>query len=102
MTVTDYYNEVNKKMSVLINKTIMTYGKDNVKTLFSLNTPYFSAALAKVQELESNNFRVQTKPGSKVKLEYLTVNQPANKVTRLYNINEDHFLDQTPTGECLI
>jgi len=31
-----------------------------------------------------------------------TVNQPANKVTRLNNINEDHFLDQTPTGECLI
>jgi len=31
-----------------------------------------------------------------------TVNQPANKVTRLNNINEDQFLDQTPTGECLI
>jgi len=31
-----------------------------------------------------------------------TVNQPANKVTRLNNINEDHFLDHTPTGECLI
>jgi len=31
-----------------------------------------------------------------------TVNQPANKVTRLNNIDEDHFLDQTPTGECLI
>jgi len=26
-----------------------------------------------------------------------TVNQPANKVTRLNNINEDNFLDQTPT-----
>jgi len=31
-----------------------------------------------------------------------TVNQPANKVTILNNINEDNFLDQTPTGECLI
>jgi len=27
-----------------------------------------------------------------------TVNQLANKVTILNNINEDHFLDQTPTG----
>jgi len=31
-----------------------------------------------------------------------TVNQPVNKVTRLNNINEENFLDQTPTGECLI
>jgi len=30
MTVTEYYNEVNKKMTLLLNKTIMTYGKDNV------------------------------------------------------------------------
>jgi len=37
MTVTEYYTEVNKKMTLLINKTIM----------------------AKVQELESNNFRAQ-------------------------------------------
>jgi len=29
-----------------------------------------------------------------------TVNQPANKVSRLNNINEDHLLDQTPKGEC--
>jgi len=30
MTVTEYYNEVNKKMTLLINKTIMTYEKDSV------------------------------------------------------------------------
>jgi len=30
MTVTKYYNEVNKKMTLLINKTIMTYGKHSV------------------------------------------------------------------------
>jgi len=32
MTVTEYYNEVNKKMTLLINKTIMTYRKDKVIT----------------------------------------------------------------------
>jgi len=74
-----------KKITLLINKTIMTYGKDNVitkeknktirsnalrifisglnglisETLFSLNPPDLSNALAKVQELESNNFRAQ-------------------------------------------
>jgi len=31
-----------------------------------------------------------------------TVNQSANKVTRLNNINEDHFLDHTFTGVCPI
>jgi len=248
MTVTEYYNEVNKKMTLLINKTIMTYGKDSViaketnktirsnalrifisglngsisETLFSLNPPDLPNALAKVQELESNNFRaqfanrfngfknenkyqgnnlrfdqkrqnnntnktgnywsnnqnynwpqkgnfwqndnhnnnqkqqavepmdvdpsiqLQNKPSynrqpnnnwqannnrGRYNNNYYqnnnrsnnyranqnkeqtqaqkrepegTVNQPANKVTRLNNINEDHFLDQTPTGECLI
>jgi len=28
-----------------------------------------------------------------------TVNQPANKVSRLHSINENHFLGRTPTGE---
>ncbi|KAH8323940.1 hypothetical protein KR074_002533, partial [Drosophila pseudoananassae] len=85
MTITEYYNEVNKKMTLLINKTIMTYGKDSVitketnnsirgnalrvfisglngsisETLFSLNPPDLPNSLAKVQELESNNFRAQ-------------------------------------------
>jgi len=85
MTVTEYYNEVNKKVTLLINKTIMTYGKDSViaketkktirsktlrifisglngsisETLFSLNPPDLPNALAKVQELESNNFHAQ-------------------------------------------
>ncbi len=244
MTVTEFYNEVNKKMTLLINKTIMTYGKDNVitketnktirsnalrifisglngsisETLFSLNPPDLPNALAKVQELESNNFRAQfahryygfknenknqgnnlrfnpvnsiqnnntkgvgnnwnhnqnnnwpqnrnfwqtkkqnTNPKQQT-IEPMEVdpsfqiqnrprnnwqtnnnqgrynnnyyqnnnrqnyyrpnqtreqtqaqkrepevssNQPANKVTRLNNINEDHFLDQTPTEECLM
>jgi len=74
-----------KKMTLLINKTIMTYGKANViaketiktirsnalpilisrlngsisKTIFSLNPQDLPNALAKVQELESNNFRAQ-------------------------------------------
>jgi len=75
VTVTEYYNEDNKKMTLLINKTIMTYGKDNLitkktneiirsnalrifisglngsisETIFSLNTPDLHNALAKVQ-----------------------------------------------------
>jgi len=83
VTVTEYYNEVNKKMTLLINKTIMTYGKNSLitketnktirsnalrifisglngsisETLFSLNPQDFPNALAKVQELESNDFR---------------------------------------------
>jgi len=78
MTVTEHYNEVNKKITLLISKTIMTYGKDSVitketnktvrifisglngpisETLFSLNPPDLPNALGKVQELESNNFR---------------------------------------------
>ncbi|KAH8278177.1 hypothetical protein KR018_011022, partial [Drosophila ironensis] len=85
MTVIEYYNEVNKKMTLLINKTIMTHGKDSEITketnktirnnalrifisglngyiseiLFSLNPPDLPNALAKVQELESNNYRAQ-------------------------------------------
>jgi len=85
MTITEFYNEVNKKMTLLINKTIITYGKDSVitketnktirsnaltffisglngsisETLFSLNPPDLPNALAKCQELESNNFRAQ-------------------------------------------
>jgi len=72
-------------MTLLINKTIMTYGKDSVitketnktirnnalrifisglngsitETLFSLNPPDLPNALGKCQELESNNFRAQ-------------------------------------------
>jgi len=32
MTVTEYYNGVNKNMPLLINKTIITYEKDSVIT----------------------------------------------------------------------
>jgi len=30
MAVTEYYNEANRKMTLLINNTIMTYGKDRI------------------------------------------------------------------------
>ncbi|EAL58749.1 gag protein [Wolbachia endosymbiont of Drosophila ananassae] len=84
-SVMDFYNLVNKKLTLLINKTIMTYGKENPITteanlrhrqnalrvfitglngpisgmLFSLNPPDLPNALARVQEMESNHMRAQ-------------------------------------------
>lgn len=85
MTVIEYYNLVNKKLTLMINKTIMTYGgaapitkelnkknRDQALRIFitGLNAPLrdiiFSLcpedlpdALAKAQELESNNQRAR-------------------------------------------
>lgn len=79
----DYYNEVNKKLTLLINKTIMTHGTNTPIThelnqknrqyalrvfttglnpplsniLFSLGPTDLPNALAKAQELEANNVR---------------------------------------------
>lgn len=83
LTILDYYNEVNKKLTALINKTIMTHGSNSELTnelnrknrqhalrvfitglnaplaniLFSLAPTDLPNALAKAQELESNNIR---------------------------------------------
>lgn len=83
MSVIDYYNLVNRKLTLLINKTIMTHGNDKDITnelnnknrqtalrvfitglqpplsdiLFSLSPTDLPNALAKAQELESNNIR---------------------------------------------
>lgn len=83
MSVLDYYNLVNKKLTLLINKTVMTHGsgKDITKELneknrqtalrvfitglqaplcdilFSLSPSDLPNALAKAQELEANNIR---------------------------------------------
>lgn len=83
LTILDYYNEVNKKLTALINKTIMTHGSISELTnelnkknrqhalrvfitglnaplaniLFSLAPTDLPNALAKAQELESNNIR---------------------------------------------
>lgn len=79
----DFYNEVNKKLTLLTNKTIMTHGSSSPVTielnninrrnalrvfitglngqlsqiLFSLNPQDLPNALAKAQELESNHIR---------------------------------------------
>jgi len=81
--IMDYYGTVNRKLTLLINKTIMTYGRNkpitaemNEKhrktalrvfitglngqisdTIFSMNPPDLPNALVIVQELESNNMR---------------------------------------------
>ena len=83
MSIIDFYNEVNKKLTLLINKTIMTHGTESSLTkelnlanrrnalrifitglngplsniLFSLSPDDLPSALAKAQELESNNMR---------------------------------------------
>jgi len=83
LTIIDYYNEVNKKLTALINKTIMTHGSNSELTkelnkknrqyalrvfitglnpplaniIFSLSPTDLPNALAKAQELESNNIR---------------------------------------------
>ncbi|KAH8393455.1 hypothetical protein KR215_005727, partial [Drosophila sulfurigaster] len=83
MTVLEYYNLVNKKLTLLVNKTIMTYGnnaniitemnkknRDNAlrifitglngslsEILFSLKPENLPNALAKAQELEANHQR---------------------------------------------
>lgn len=85
MSVVEYYNLVNKKLTLLINKTIMTHGNsaDITKELnkknrdhalrifitglnlplrdiiFSLSPQDLPDALAKAQELESNNQRAR-------------------------------------------
>ncbi len=85
MTVIEYYNLVNKKLTLLINKTIMTHGNSAEITkelnkrnrnhalrifitglneplrdiIFSLNPQDLPDALAKAQELESNNQRAR-------------------------------------------
>jgi len=68
MTVTESYNEVNKKMTLLIHKTtrsnalrtfISGLNGSISETLFSFNPPDLPNALVKVQKLESNNFRAQ-------------------------------------------
>ncbi len=82
-SIIEYYNKVNEKLTLLINKTIMTYGSDNAVTkelnaknrrdalrifitglngnlaniIFSLSPSDLPNALAKAQELESNNMR---------------------------------------------
>jgi len=79
----DYYGTVNRKLTQLINKTFMTYGRNkpitaelNEKnrktalrvfitglngqisdTILSMNPPDLPNAMVKVQELESNNMR---------------------------------------------
>lgn len=83
LSIIDYYNDVNKKLTSLINKTIMTHGSNEALTkelnnknrqyalrvfitglnspladiLFSLSPSDLPNALAKAQELESNNMR---------------------------------------------
>lgn len=83
LSIVDYYNDVNKKLTSLINKTIMTHGSNEALTrelnnknrqhalrifitglnapladiLFSLSPSDLPNALAKAQELESNNMR---------------------------------------------
>lgn len=83
LSIIDYYNEVNKKLTALINKTIMSHGSESELTkelnnknrqyalrvfvtglnaplanvLFSLSPKDLPNALAKAQELESNNIR---------------------------------------------
>ncbi|XP_037942884.1 putative uncharacterized protein DDB_G0282499 [Teleopsis dalmanni] len=85
LSVMEYYNLVNKKLTLLINKTIMTHGSDEsitkelnrknrqnalrifitgLKTplsdiLFSLCPEDLPNALAKAQELEANNLRAR-------------------------------------------
>lgn len=85
MSVLDYYNIVNKKLTLLINKTIMTHGSNSAITkelnaknrqsalrvfitglqaplsdiLFSLSPSDLPNALAKAQELEANNIRAK-------------------------------------------
>ncbi|XP_061393000.1 glycosyltransferase-like protein gnt13 [Musca vetustissima] len=84
-TIMEYYNKVNEKLTLLINKTIMTYGNDRTITkesndfhrqtalkvfISGLNAPYNNIvasmqptdlpnALAKAQEIESNYQRAQ-------------------------------------------
>jgi len=69
----DYYGTVNRKLTLLISKTIMTYGRNkpiaaeiNGKhrktaqisdTIFSMNPPDLPNAMVIVQELESNSMR---------------------------------------------
>lgn len=83
LSIIDYYNEVNKKLTSLINKTIMTHDSNSELTkelnkknrqyalrvfitglnpplaniIFSLSPTDLPNALAKAQELESNNIR---------------------------------------------
>jgi len=83
LSIIDYYNEVNKKLTALINKTIMTHGSDSNLTkelnkknrqyalrvfitglnpplaniIYSLSPTDLPNALAKAQELESNHIR---------------------------------------------
>lgn len=83
MTILEYYNIVNKTLTMLINKTIMTHGSNSTlatemnlrhrqnalrifitglnpplaNILFSLGPEDLPNALAKAQELESNNLR---------------------------------------------
>ncbi len=65
-SIIEYYNKVNEKLTLLINKTIITYrsvlsiitGLRNLANiLFSLSASDLPNALAKAQELESNNMR---------------------------------------------
>jgi len=77
----DYYGTVNRKLTLLINKTIMTYGRNKPitaemkhrktalrvfitgldgqisDTIFSMNPPDLPNAMVIVQELESKNIR---------------------------------------------
>jgi len=83
LSIMDYYGTVNRKLTLLINKTIMTYGRKKPitaemneehrktalrvfitglngqisDTIFSMNPPDLPNAMVIVQELESNNIR---------------------------------------------
>lgn len=85
LSIMEYYGLVNKKLTLLINKTIMTYGRNKPITsemnekhrktalrvfitglnghisdvIFSMNPPDLPNAMVIVQELESNNLRAQ-------------------------------------------
>jgi len=85
LSIMEYYGLVNKNLTLLINKTIMTYGRNKPLTaemnekhkrtalrvfitglnghisdvIFSMNPPDLPNAMVIVQELESNNLRAQ-------------------------------------------
>lgn len=146
-SVLDFYNLVNIKLTLLINETIMTGGKEIFITsvanlrhtqsplrvfitglngpisgmLFSLNPSDLPNALARVQEMESNQMRAQfvyhfCAPQGRNILQYNLFNQdikpfqqpeqavkraqiessaqPRNKQMRINNIKEEHFLGE--------
>lgn len=115
-TILDYYNEVNKKLTALINKTIMTHGTNGELTnelnrknrqhalrvfitglnpplaniLFSLGPTDLPNALAKAQELESNNIRANFALQFN-RTSYVNPNQKSQNTLRFPQRNERNF-----------